>query len=342
MTNVETALARYVFLDIVSFTQNRSVEAQSDLVAAINSMVRSSLTELNIPKENTILLPTGDGMCIVLLDIKQYDIHLQLAVKILAEVSEHNDHTEDKMRKFAVRIGVNQNEDNIVEDINGNRNIAGSGINMAQRVMSLADGGQVLVGQAVHDTLSARETYMGLFQQHWGRDKHGIHFPVFHYIPPNYPHLNVEIPTIFRTHKHEPKLTQYSAYFIAHSLKNKEFIVTNSDASHALVTLLHFKAIDSVKNSGLTEFEEPDFDAYKEGLVPIEEQFSFYKSIDFNVLWQFHLFVRGASLESYSKCFVQGQHQTLWGLISEYGAEKLQHEWPEIWHEFELDAKPLP
>lgn len=46
---------------------------------------------------------------------------------------------------------------NIVFDINGHRNVAGAGVNLAQRIMSPADETQVLMGQPVYEVLMHRE-----------------------------------------------------------------------------------------------------------------------------------------------------------------------------------------
>jgi len=54
MTQAETALTKYVFLDIVAFTKGRSVEAQSDLVAELNSIVRSGLKNRKLKSSRRI------------------------------------------------------------------------------------------------------------------------------------------------------------------------------------------------------------------------------------------------------------------------------------------------
>src|SRR5215831_9695202 len=147
MAEVRTTPAKYVFLDIVSFTRDRSIEAQSDLVAALNMIVSQAMGELSIPDAQQIFLPTGDGMCICLLNIETpYDCHMLLALGILKRVAEWNAESKDVMRQFKVRIGVNANTDNLVTDINNRDNLAGAGINTAQRVMTAADGNQVFVG----------------------------------------------------------------------------------------------------------------------------------------------------------------------------------------------------
>src|SRR5213082_1633405 len=100
----ETADVKYVFLDIVGFTNHRSVEAQSDLIDGLNCAVENALKDSRVDESQRILLPTGDGMAIALLDAKPFDVHLKLAIQILRHVSSLSESTNDKMRKFAVRI----------------------------------------------------------------------------------------------------------------------------------------------------------------------------------------------------------------------------------------------
>lgn len=147
-TAVEARSIRYLFLDVVEYTQQRSVEAQVDIVGILNKIVLESVAEYRTAEGEIILLPTGDGMGVALIDdTLEYDVHVLLALSILKSVEAHNLSIDDKMRQFGIRVGVNQNVDNIVIDINGARNVAGAGINMAQRVMSVADSSQLMVGQ---------------------------------------------------------------------------------------------------------------------------------------------------------------------------------------------------
>jgi class 3 adenylate cyclase len=134
-------------------------------VYALNKVVEASVIEVSLPKDNLISIPTGDGICIVLINIESpYDAHLLTALNIVKGIDEHNSRTGSDMRKFHVRIGINSNTDNLITDINGNRNITGAGISMASRIMGMADGNQILVGESVFDTLRYREQYMASFR----------------------------------------------------------------------------------------------------------------------------------------------------------------------------------
>ncbi len=111
-----TSFVKYVFLDVIDFTRNRSVEAQSDIVYRLNEIVRAAVIENQIPDEARLYLPTGDGVCIALFRTEQlpYDIHLKVALGIISKVDAHNIRTKDIQRKFTVRVGLNENTDNLI------------------------------------------------------------------------------------------------------------------------------------------------------------------------------------------------------------------------------------
>ena len=181
---------QYVFLDVVKFTQDRTVEAQVDIIEALNKIVTDVLSQFSLEPDSRILLPTGDGICISILKSDLFDLSLKIALNILKDLATHNTSTEDQRRKFEVRIGINQNIDNLVIDVNGNQNVAGRGINMAQRIMSLADGGQILVGSSVYETICEREAYSNSFNNFKGQDKHVNQFKFYQFIDKNACGLN--------------------------------------------------------------------------------------------------------------------------------------------------------
>jgi class 3 adenylate cyclase len=338
MNEVKTIPAKYIFLDVVSFTHNRSVEAQSDIVQFLNEIVQASLAENELPREKLILLPTGDGLCMALLNIENpFDIHLLLALSIIRLIEEHNKSTDNEMRRFQVRIGLNANTDNLVTDINGNQNIAGAGINMAARVMGMADGNQILVGEAVFDILRYREKYMNSFKTFRATVKHGLQIPVYQLIDVESSGLNTTIPQAFQVpEKQEPKLSRTAAYYFAHAIKNRSFFVEMKDnlLAEAGTILLWFLAEDSKEKSRLTEIDEPHYKTYKAEGGNIKEQLDYYDSIDFQVLSYLATCI-AASLSKYGDCFEGGVFE--YRFITPKGVAKLKREWPSIWTEFGLD-----
>jgi len=57
MSETVTKSAKYIFLDIVGFTHNRSVEAQTEIIAVLNNVVLEAIAKHHINSENLILLP---------------------------------------------------------------------------------------------------------------------------------------------------------------------------------------------------------------------------------------------------------------------------------------------
>ena len=351
MGKAKTALIKYIFLDIIGFTNNRSVEAQTDLIGYLNSMVTESLekhnlsTKGNIAPEShgqTILIPTGDGICIALIDVgHEYDIHLRVALDILALIDKHNSETSDDMRKFEVRIGLNENVDNLVTDINGNQNVAGMGISMAQRTMSQADGSQILVAQATYGTLFAREQYMKSFRMYKAKAKHGIEFYVYQYIDNDKIGLNIKTPEVFippRPMVKGPlKLTKCVAYYLAHAIKNENFFISKKGVylNFSTILLLHFLALDSAEKSSAGKYKEPIFMTWKANSASIEIQWDYYSKVDNWIALEFSNRIM-ADLVEYADCFEYGG-LTMYTFVNEKGQKKLKDEWPEIWQEFSLD-----
>lgn len=336
MSEAQTIPAKYIFLDVVSFTHNRSVEAQTDIVHSLNAIVDTSVTELEIDRESLIFLPTGDGLCIVLLNIeKPFDIHIQIALKIIQQVQELNDVTADDMRKFQVRIGINANIDNVVTDINGRKNIAGEGVNMAARVMSKADGNQILIGETVYETLRSRERYMSSFKPYNAEVKHGRQMKVYQYVAADKMGLSTNPPKAFEPKiQEEVRLTELVAYYFANSIKNEDFIakhIGSGQNNYDLTVILWFLSKDSYGYAKSTRFSPYMPEIYGEGEKDLEEVYSYYHSVNFDVICTLAIFISG-ELRRYNSYFEGNAYI----IVNKLGREKLKTEFPKIWADFEL------
>lgn len=353
LAEAATTPAKYIFLDVVGFTRNRSVEAQSDIVELLNSLVSSCLSEYDLSEDKRILLPTGDGLCVALLNIEDpYDIHILLALDVLEALSKHNSDPElDEMRKFKIRIGISANTDNLVTDINGNPNIAGRGINEAQRVMDTADGGQILISQAVYNTLRDREKYMDSFAHYSTKVKHGEQLIVYQLKMENTLGLNSEIPIVFRSppkqEQKQPRLNRRLAFYMAHAIKNQRTVLDNDLwDDNAVILLLYFLAKDSEEEAYSTELDTIYPDTYKFGEADFEEQYGHYAQIDRNVIFTLERFI--SKHYFYNNSVYKYFHSARGGwtdfrFVSEAGKHKLKEDWPYIWESFELDeGKPKP
>ncbi|HLL70290.1 MAG TPA: adenylate/guanylate cyclase domain-containing protein [Pyrinomonadaceae bacterium] len=337
--------AKYIFLDVVSFSK-RSAEAQSDIVNQLNAIVRQALNTCNVSYEDCIFLPTGDGMCVALIGTElPYDIHLQMALKILELLDSYTNATENPTRRFQVRIGINQNTDIIVTDINDRKNIAGAGINMAARIMDQADGNQILISQTVFEELQPSEHYMGSFRAFSAVAKHNLRFQVHQYVGARVG-LNIETPLLFvppPEDKQELAITKRVAYYLGLAIKNRAFIAAKyKEASynqHCIQVLLYLLSRDAEAASNATGLRPAIIYSKDFGKATFKDNFSYYNAQDtsiMSILSQlitsllsgyddlFHIY------EPLSRIFVNGD-----------GQRKLKEQWPSIWKELELDHLPL-
>lgn len=325
---------QHVFLDVVRFTQNRTVEAQAHIVGALNEIVRASLEEVETPSPDCILLPTGDGIAIAIPQSEPFDLSLKLAQNILTNLHNYNTKTQDQQRKFEIRIGINQNSDNIIIDINGNRNVAGRGINMAQRIMSLADGGQIMLGQQVFEILREREAYANFFRELPGKDKHGAQFSVYQYIRNDIQGLNQEIPSQLRpTSPAKPQMSEYVAHFIAHAVLHRDFLMNRRSDSHfdrAATVLLHLLTRDSMDNIKKSPMQDP---MHRVDLNPSGSPESGYESIAKSDFWtaaELANHIR-EKLWPVAELFEKGNYQTLWPFPTSKGKQNAEEKFPKIW-----------
>lgn len=80
-----------------------------------------------------LLLPTGDGICVYLVNlIHSFDLDLQIALSVFQRLYWLNQDQRDPSRSFELRVGVNENWDNLIVGIKGKLIVAGLGDNMPQ------------------------------------------------------------------------------------------------------------------------------------------------------------------------------------------------------------------
>lgn len=248
------------------------------------------------------------------------------------------------MRQFQVRIGINENVDNLVVDINGSNNLAGAGINMAARILNQADGNQILIGQTVYETLQQREKYMGKFETFPASGKHGLRFLVHQYIGDKQIGLNVAPPSNFVMAKPaEVKLTQEVAHYFAQTLVHKHALIEIVKAqdstywSSAAIVLLKLLAGDSNRVATTKEFDyPPDRRTYGSGENGFEDLYNYYANQNFWVLYYAERYIV-EMLCKYLDCFEYSNHKYHYEFLSTKGKDKLGEEYPAIWKLFDLD-----
>jgi len=138
-------IAHVLFTDIVSYS-TMPMDEQDRVLCDLQAMVRSNREFVAAQREDRLIrLPTGDGMALVF--FRDAEAPVRCAIELARNLREHHP-------TLKLRMGINSGPVYHVADINANRNVAGAGINMAQRVMDCGDAGHILLSKAVADTLA--------------------------------------------------------------------------------------------------------------------------------------------------------------------------------------------
>ena len=155
-----------LFLDIVEYSK-QTVAVQISLKERFNSYLSTAIQD--IPVANRLILDTGDGAAINFLD--DIEDALKVAISFRKSLLNEDPSLEPSL---LVRMGINLGPVKLVQDINGQWNVVGDGINVAQRVMAFADAGQILVSRTYYDAVTwLSQTYVGMFHYQGSRtDKH--------------------------------------------------------------------------------------------------------------------------------------------------------------------------
>src|SRR5215471_344396 len=162
---IELEIAHVLFIDIVGYSK-LSVNEQHARIEELNEIVRSSEQFRTAEAANRILkIPTGDGMALVF--YKSPEEPAQCACEISRTLKEYP--------RLQIRMGVHSGPVSGVVDVNERTNVAGGGINMAQRVMDCGDAGHILLSHHVSEDLEQFDRWrpflhdIGIFEV-----KHGV------------------------------------------------------------------------------------------------------------------------------------------------------------------------
>lgn len=153
---IELEIAYVLFVDIVGYSK-LLINDQRRLLELLNEMVRKTdqfkKAEAN---HRLITIPTGDGMALVFYNTPEAPV--ECALEISRAVKEHPE--------LKLRMGVHSGPVSGVVDVNGRANVAGAGINVAQRVMDCGDAEHILLSKHVAEDLEQ----LG----HWHKHLHDL------------------------------------------------------------------------------------------------------------------------------------------------------------------------
>src|SRR5438067_1896383 len=163
-------IAHLLLIDVVGYSK-LLVNEQIELLHELNRIVRNTecfrAAETN---EKLIRVPTGDGMA--LLFFRSPEEPIGCALEISKTLQDHP--------HIQLRMGVHSGPVNRVTDVNDKTNIAGSGMNVAQRVLDCGDAGHILLSKHVADDLSQYRHWQPYLHDLGECEvKHGLHLHLF-------------------------------------------------------------------------------------------------------------------------------------------------------------------
>jgi len=197
---IELEIAHVLFLDIVGYSK-LSVNEQHGRVDELNGIVRLSEQFQKAEATNRILkIPTGDGMALVF--YRSPEEPAQCAFEISRALKDN--------QRLQVRMGIHSGPISGVVDVNERTNVAGAGINLAQRVMDCGDAGHILLSKHAAEDLEEYQRWRPLLHDLGSCEvKHGARVSVVNLYDDQFG--NATLPRKFETVQKRQTLLRWAA-----------------------------------------------------------------------------------------------------------------------------------
>src|SRR5437763_3247318 len=162
---IQLEIAPVLFMDIIGYSK-LSINDQNRAVEELNQLVRASEQfQLAEAAGRLLKIATGDGMALVF--YTSPEAPAQSAFEISSALKEHP--------RLQLRMGIHSGPVSGVVDVNNRPNLAGAGLNIAQRVMDCGDAGHILLSKHVAEDLEEYEQWRPLLHDLGTCEvKHGI------------------------------------------------------------------------------------------------------------------------------------------------------------------------
>ena len=169
-TDVKFEIGHVLFIDIVGYSKLLITE-QSGRLQTLKEIVRGTEQFWLADAAGKLLrLPTGDGAALVFRTSPEAPV--LCALEISKALKNHPE--------LPVRMGIHSGPVNEITDLNEQANIAGAGINMAQRVMDCGDAGHILLSKRVADDLEQYPQWRPYLHEFGECEvKHGVRIHAF-------------------------------------------------------------------------------------------------------------------------------------------------------------------
>src|SRR4051812_45122674 len=173
---VELAIGHVLFIDIVGYSKlltNEQRERQQELNRIVRETEQFRAAEA---AGKLVRMPTGDGMALAF--FTSPDAPVRCALQIAEALKNNPD--------LPLRIGIHSGPVDPVSDVNDRPNVAGAGINMAQRVMDCGDAGHILLSKRVADDLAQYSKWKPHLQDLGEAEvKHGVKVSLVNFVTEN-------------------------------------------------------------------------------------------------------------------------------------------------------------
>ena len=168
-SDVKFEIGHVLFIDIVGYSK-LLINEQSEQLERLKEIVRGTEQFRLAEAEGKLLrLPTGDGGALVFRNSPEAPV--RCAMEIAEALKDYP--------KLRVRMGIHSGPVNEISDLNEQANIAGAGINIAQRVMDCGDAGHILLSKHVADDLEHYPQWRPLLHELGECEvKHGVRIGV--------------------------------------------------------------------------------------------------------------------------------------------------------------------
>jgi len=137
-------IAHVLFMDVVGYSK-LLVSEQREVLQQLNKVTRKTAQFRSSERRGKLIcIPAGDGMALVFFETPEEPV--ECAMEIARALKNHP--------HIRLRMGVHSGPVDQLKDISGRSNVAGVGINLAQRVMDCGDAGHILVSKRVAEDLA--------------------------------------------------------------------------------------------------------------------------------------------------------------------------------------------
>jgi TolB-like protein/Tfp pilus assembly protein PilF len=165
---VRLEIGHVLFMDLVGYSKLLLDEQREQLQHLTEIVLNTEQVRAAEAADKLIRLPAGDGMALVFFNSPEAPV--QCAIEVSKKLKQYP--------QLKLRMGIHSGPVNEVRDVNGRANVAGAGINIAQRVMDCGDAGHILLSKRVAEDLAhSRQWRTYLHDLGECAVKHGV--PIF-------------------------------------------------------------------------------------------------------------------------------------------------------------------